>query len=64
MSDDQPHDPLIALRAQLDQAIAMAPELARTTRGYVDAYLAEGFTERQALYLATAQILQHPGTAP
>lgn len=61
--DPEPVDPLITLRAELDQFIAMAPEMARTVRAAFDSYIAEGFTESQALYLTVAQIMtppQHP----
>lgn len=57
-------DPLHVLRAELDQALAQAPELARMTRGFFDAYRGENFSEAQSLYLTVTQIQQHPGTAP
>ncbi len=62
--DDHDVDPLVRLRAELDQAVAMAPELARTARGYYEAFGAEGFSERQALFLTIAELLQNPGVAP
>jgi hypothetical protein len=65
MDDHEPQDdPLVALRAGLDQAIAMAPEIARTARGFFNAFAAEGFTESQALYLAACQMHGKPGNAP
>ena len=57
-------DPLPALRAQLDQLIATAPEIARVALGFHEAFVTEGFSDRQALYLTAAQLLQSPGTAP
>ena len=50
MADDQ-HDPLPAIIAELDQALAMAGQGARVAKGLFDAYVEEGFTEKQALYL-------------
>lgn len=44
-------DPLVAMRAQIDQAIAAASEPARLMRGHFEAYVAAGFTEAQALAL-------------
>ena len=66
MSDDDtdPADQLAILRAQIDQMVALAPELARSAKGCFDAFQAEGFSERQALYLAAAQMLQNPGAPP
>jgi hypothetical protein len=64
MPDDTPYDPLPAMRAELDQALMVASELARVARGYFEAFVAEGFTERQALYLTTTQLLQKPGEPP
>lgn len=62
--DQQPDDPLPALLAALDQALSMAPQLARMARGYFDAFEHEGFTASQALYLTAAQIHSTPGSAP
>lgn len=61
---DDPVDHLHALRAGLDQVIAVAPEIARTAKGYHEAFTAEGFSNSEALYLAACQLLQKPGTAP
>lgn len=44
-------DPLVAMRACVDQAIAEAIEPARLIRGHFEAYVAAGFTEPQALAL-------------
>lgn len=59
-----PDDPLPALRAELDQVLAMAPELARMARGYFDAFKGEAFADAQALYLTAVQLKGTPGTAP
>lgn len=64
MSDDEPTDPLPALRAEIDQMVMLAPELARNVRGFYDAFKAEGFTDTQALYLAAVQLTQGAGKAP
>lgn len=61
---DAPHDPLPAFRAELDQALMVAPELARVARGYFDAFTEEGFSVGQALFLTATQLLQKPGTPP
>lgn len=57
--DEEPVDPLVVLRAEIDQGIAIAPELARLAAGLYQAFLGEGFTEQQALYLVSRQIRQH-----
>lgn len=62
--DINPEDPLPALRAEIDQMLAMAPELTRTYRSYFEAFTDKGFSESQALYLTAAQVLQNPGKAP
>lgn len=49
MSDQD--DPLVALRAGIDQAIASAAEPARLLRGNFEAFREAGFTEEQALAL-------------
>ena len=64
MVDENHVDPLPALIASIDQAIAVAPQIARTLKGHFDACGTEGFTEKQALYLAVAVTLGTPGTAP
>jgi len=51
MDPDDIVDPLIAQRAELDQALAGLGEAARAAKSAFDAYLTEGFTEGQALYL-------------
>jgi hypothetical protein len=61
---DVPHDPLPAMRAELDQAVMAAPEVARVARGFFDAFAAEGFSSQQALYLVAAQLLNTPGEPP
>ena len=64
MAEHEPDDPLPALIAELDQAMAMSPLLARTARSMYDAFKGEAFADKQALYLTAAQILGNPGTAP
>lgn len=66
--DDQNVDPLPAMMAELDQAVAMvlanAANVAIAARGAYEAYVAEGFTERQALYLTACGLKDNPGPAP
>lgn len=62
--DFTPDDPLPALRAQLDQAVAHAPALAEAARSVFTSFTAAGFTDRQALYLTAVQLHGTPGTAP
>lgn len=62
--NDDELDQLAALRAGLDQSIAIAPEVARVTRGFFDAFVGQGFLPAQALYLAACQMFQNPGSAP
>jgi hypothetical protein len=64
MSDKDFIDPLPALQAEIDQMIALAPELARAAQGIFSAYRSEGFTANQALYLTAAQLHTSPGNAP
>lgn len=66
MTDDEQEfeDNLAALRAQMDQGLMLAPELARATRAWYDAFLAQSFGDSQALYLAAVQLVQHPGRCP
>lgn len=65
MSDDEmPDDPLPRIRAEMDQMVELAPELARLAYGWFEAFSDAGFADSQALYLAAAQMLQDPGTAP
>jgi hypothetical protein len=52
--DEAPVDPLPGLIAGIDQALKMAGEVARAHRAYYDAFIEEGFTERQALYAAVS----------
>jgi len=62
--EEDPRDGLAALRAELDQAMMLAPEQARLARAMYDAYEEEGFSEQQALYLTAVQMVRDPGTAP
>lgn len=64
MARDDPEDPLPKLRAELDQMLMLAPEMARAARAWYEAYKGEGFEDSQALYLTAAQLLQNPGEAP
>ena len=64
MSDFHADDPLVVLRAEIDQMIALAPEVARAARGMFQAFKAEGFTDSQALYLIAVQLKDTPGKAP
>ena len=54
---DEPEDKLPALIAEIDQAIANADHVARWGRGLYEAFIAEGFTEAQALRLTIAQMM-------
>jgi hypothetical protein len=56
-------DPLPAMRAELDQALMMAPEVARMARGLFEAFQTEGFDSKQVLYLTACQVLDKPGYA-
>lgn len=60
-NDPDALDQLAVLRAQMDQALGLAPELVRAYRAYFNEFTAQGFTESQALYLSAAQMLQNPG---
>ena len=62
--DESPIDPLPGLLADLDQALAMAGQIARLVKGHFDAFVEEGFTEKQALYLAIAHVSGGPGEPP
>lgn len=61
---DEPQDPLPAMMAALDQLRMEAPQIACVYRTYFDAFKSQGFRDAQACYLAAAQTLQNPGTAP
>jgi hypothetical protein len=61
---DEPIDQLAVLRAQLDQMIAIMPEMARTAWAWFGVFQGEGFSDKQALYLTACQMIQNPGTAP
>lgn len=54
-SDPEPHDPLPALMAELDQAMKMIPEQARAMRIMFRALRDEGFAYKEALYLTATQ---------
>jgi hypothetical protein len=48
----EPVDPLPAMLAAIDQALKMVGEQARVTKAHYDAYIEQGFNNKQALYLA------------
>ena len=52
--DERPIDPLVVLRAEIDQMISTAPELARAAFGLFEAFQGEGAT----------QLTSDPGDAP
>lgn len=62
--DDTPQDQLAILRAEIDQSIALAPEVARMAYGQFHAFRGEGFTADQALYLTACGLHSTPGDAP
>lgn len=61
MTPNSPDDPLPAMRAEIDQMIAMAPEWARTVRAWFDSLKGQGFDDKQALYMTAAQLTSNPG---
>lgn len=61
---DEPIDQLAVLRAELDQLVAMMPEIARAARAYFAAFRKEGFDDKQALYLTAVEVVQNPGVPP
>jgi hypothetical protein len=64
MSESDEHfDPLPKMIADLDQALEMAGQVARMTRGHYEAFIEEGFNDKQALYLAIAY-LRGPSEPP
>lgn len=52
---EEPHDPLPALIAEIDQALKMVPHQARAMREMYRALRAEGFAHKAALYLTACQ---------
>ena len=62
--DEMPDDPLPALIAELDQALSMAPQLARMAMGYYREFEEAGFSSSQAIYLTACQLHGEPGNAP
>jgi hypothetical protein len=60
-AEESPQDQLAILRAQIDQSVALAPELAY---GQFHAFVGEGFTADQALYLTASCLHESPGEAP
>lgn len=57
-----PEDPLPKLLAEIDQALAIAPQLARIAFGYHAAFQKEGFSARESLYLVACQLHSDPGS--
>lgn len=64
MADLNPDDPVPALPAEIDQAVATSPLLAGYARGLFNAFKGEGFTDSAALYLAAVHMKDSPGRAP
>ena len=64
MSEDDPVDPLPGIIAGLDQALAMAGEIARIHRHMFDNFRAKGFSDKQALYLAACVVNGGPKEPP
>lgn len=58
---DESVDPLPLLIAELDQAMKMAPMIAQMAKAQYDAYREQGFTDKQALYLAATGQKEPPG---
>lgn len=56
-----PEDPLPKLLAEIDQALAMAPQLAKVAYGYHRAFQQEGFASKESLYLVACQLHSDPG---
>jgi len=63
-ASDEFLDQLAVLRAQMDQLVKLAPEIARCARAWMDAFRGEGFDDKQALWLAVCELLQNPGAPP
>lgn len=63
MTDLSPDDPLPAIRAEVDQLLANAPLYAEAIKGLYNTYTDQGFTEKQALYLAVTHV-KGPGPPP
>ena len=62
--DQEDQDQLAILRAAIDQQVALAPEVARHAFGQYAAFVSEGFTANQALYLTAVRLQESPGEAP
>lgn len=61
---EQLDDPLIMMRAQLDQVMMLAPDAAKLARAWFDAFKAEGFADNQACYLTAVELMNNPGMPP
>jgi 5-formaminoimidazole-4-carboxamide-1-beta-D-ribofuranosyl 5'-monophosphate synthetase len=62
--DLNPDDPYPAMMAEIDQAIAVAPQMARAVKGYYAALTDEGFNEKQAAYFTAAYFTENDLEAP
>jgi hypothetical protein len=60
----QPDDPLPGMIAEIDQLVAVAPQLARAVHGIYSAYRDQGFSDAQAIYLVAATISDNPLDPP
>lgn len=54
--DEKPNDPLPGLLAEIDQAMKMAPTLARWAMSMFSAFSEAGFSEEQSLRLTMNQL--------
>ncbi len=63
---DQPPDvdPLAARTAEIDQIVADSPNIACLARGSFDAFVGQGFTPQQGLWLTAARLGWIPGATP
>lgn len=62
--EDEPVDPMVGLRAQMDQMLMLAPEVGRAARAWFEVFRSEGFGDRESLYLTAVQMVQQPGSPP
>jgi hypothetical protein len=67
MPDDEQPDPvdqLAVMRAQIDQMAMLAPDIAKLAHNWFHTFRAQGFDDKQALYMAAVQMIQNPGVPP
>lgn len=62
--DPAPDTPPPDIQAVVDQLIASMPEMVRACRCYFDAFVEQGFSRRESLYLTVAQFKDSPGQPP